>query len=411
MIRPGLQKGCSLSEELETQRLGSLDGLRGIASLIVLVLHYRFLTDKWNDTVVHTNPYWDQFILIYKFGWLAVEFFFVLSGFIFFWKYGQVISDKAISLSKFAVLRLTRLYPLHVTTLFLVIPLQWMIYQKSGTTFFYANNDLYHLGLNMLFLNYGWFEAGFSFNAPSWSIALEVSLYFLFYVLCFGRRNRTLIALGMFLFFLSLNIRGPVANIPFMNEHFARVGYCFFLGGLIHHFYTKLLKMGKAAEVIGALAVVPVVVVLGSIHYFFMGHPGIAQLTGARFNTLIILGAFPGLIIAALFQPSISKLLGSAPLRFFGDISYSMYMIHFSVLMTFHYFSITSTSGPIDFLKKGTFWMYLSVVVGISTLSYNYFEKPAMKKLRELWYGERKAEVISSPPEIPVEAVAATADR
>lgn len=395
-----------MSDANESQRLAPLDGLRGIASLIVLVLHYRFLTDKWNDTVVHTNPFWDQFILIYKFGWLAVEFFFVLSGFIFFWKYGQLISDKAISLTKFAVLRLTRLYPLHVTTLFLVIPLQWMIYQKTGTTFFYANNDLYHLGLNLVFLNYGWFEAGYSFNAPAWSIALEVSLYFLFFVACFGRRNRTLIALGLFLFFLTLNIKGPIANVPFMNEHFGRVGYCFFMGGLLHYLYTKLQPLGKFAEVIGGLAVIPVIVVLGSIHYFFMGHPLMAQLTGVRFNTLIILWAFPGLIIAGLFQPTIAKILGSAPLRFFGDISYSMYMIHFSILMTFHYVSITSTTGPIDFLKKGVFWSYLAIVVGISTLSYKYFEKPAMDKLRELWRNEQKAR--PSAVEIEKEEAAAT---
>jgi peptidoglycan/LPS O-acetylase OafA/YrhL len=373
--------------------LAPLDGLRGIASLIVLVLHYRFVTDKWNDTFVHTNPFWDQLILVYKFGWLAVEFFFVLSGFIFFWKYGQLISDQAISLTKFAVLRLTRLYPLHVTTLFLVIPLQWLIYQKSGTTFFYANNDLYHLGLNLVFLNYGWFESGFSFNAPSWSIALEVSLYFLFYVVCFGRRNRTLIALGLFLFFLTLNIKGPIANLPFMNEHFGRVGYCFFMGGLLHYFYTKIQPMGRLARIVGVLAPIPVVVILGSIHYFFMGHPGMAQITGARFNTLIILGVFPALIAAALLQPTLSKLLGSPTLRFFGDISYSMYMIHFSILMIFHYISITSTAGPIDFLKKGVFWTYMSVVIGVSTLSYRYFEKPAMEKLRELWRNGPKARI------------------
>lgn len=397
-----------MSDINENQRLAPLDGLRGIASLIVLILHYRFLSDKWNDTFVHTNPFWDQFILIYKFGWLAVEFFFVLSGFIFFWKYGQLISDKAISLTKFAVLRLTRLYPLHVTTLFLVIPLQWMIYQKTGTTFFYANNDLYHLGLNLVLLNYGWFDSGFSFNSPSWSIALEVSLYFLFFVACYGRRNRTLIALGLFLFFLTLNIRGPVANIPFMNEHFGRVGFCFFMGGLLHYFYTKLQPLGKFAELVGTLAIIPVVVVLGCIHYFFMGHPMMSQIIGVRFNTVIILWVFPSLVMAGLLQPTVSKILGSAPFRFFGDISYSMYMIHFSVLLTFHYISVTSTTGPTDFLQKGVFWTYLAIVIGISTLSYKYFEKPAMDKLRQLWREQQTAATAAAGKESVKEGVVAT---
>jgi peptidoglycan/LPS O-acetylase OafA/YrhL len=386
-----------LSEEQKAHRLAPLDGLRGVASFIILVLHYRFLTDRWNDTTVHLNPYWPPLILVYKFGWLAVEFFFVLSGFIFFWKYGQVISDKSISLTKFAVLRLSRLYPLHVVMLLAVIPCQLLIYAKTGSTFFYVNNDLYHFGLHLTFLNYGWFEAGHSFNTPAWSIALEIGLYFLFYALCHGRQNRTLIALFMFLFFLTLNIRGPVPNMPFMNEHYARVGYCFFMGGLIHFAYTKLRMFGKVSEWIGALAMVPVVTILGGVHYELMGHPEMQKLLGGRHSTLIVVGAFPALIIASLFQPKLIRLFSSRFLQFFGDISYSMYMIHFTIIMCFYYASIALPFGPIDFNRKVVFWAYLLVVIGLSRLSYKYFEKPAMLKIRAWWKEQDRKSAVSKP--------------
>jgi peptidoglycan/LPS O-acetylase OafA/YrhL len=372
-------------EETEQNRFAALDGLRGLASFVILVLHYRFLTDRWNDALVQQNPFASQLIVLYKFGWLAVEFFFVLSGFIFFWKYGQRITDKAITLTEFAMLRLSRLYPLHFVTLFLVIPFQWAIFAKSGTTFFYANHDLFHLGLNLLFLNFGWFETSYSFNAPAWSIALEVGLYFLFYALCFGRRNRTLIALAGFLFFLTLVIRGPVPNMPFMNEHFARVGYCFFLGGLVHAVYEKLRAVPELAKLVGTLAMIPPVIALGMVHYVLSGHPEATQFVGVRMNLVLVLGVFPCLMLASLLQPAVAKIASAKPLQFLGDISYSMYMIHFSVLMAMHLLSLHSASGPWNFQELGYFTIYLSVVIGLSHLSFRHFERPMMKWLRKAW--------------------------
>ena len=232
--------------------VGSFDRLRGLASLTVVILHYRNLNDKWNEALINTNPFWDQLILVYKFGWIGVEFFFVLSGFIFFWKYGEMIGNKTITLTNFAVLRLTRLYPLHVATLILTALLQYLVFAKSNTTFVYGNNDIYHMLLQLSFLNYGWIEVGHSFNAPAWSIALEMGMYFLFYAACFGRKNRALIALGLMMLFLHVHIRGPIPNVPMLNEPFTRVGYCFFMGGLLHFLYEKVKNAGKIMEYIGA---------------------------------------------------------------------------------------------------------------------------------------------------------------
>lgn len=400
-----------MPEEKDQQRLAALDGLRGVASFAILILHYRFLTDYWNDAAVQKNPFWDQLMVLYKYGWLAVEFFFVLSGFIFFWKYGQLISDKAITLTEFATLRLSRLYPLHFVTIFLVIPFQWFIFAKSGTTFYYQNFDLYHLGLNLLFLNYGWFETSYSFNAPAWSIALEVSLYFLFYVLCFGRRNRTLIALGGFLFFMTIAIRGPIANIPFMNEHFGRVGYCFFLGGIVHFVYEKLKAMPEVAKIAGTVALIPPIVSFGMVHYSLMGHPEFSKFIGARINIVLVMGMFPCLMLAALLQPAFSKFISSKPFRFLGDISYSMYMIHFSVLMAFWLISLHSASGPLRFEELGYFVTYLAIVIGISTLSYNYFERPVMKWLRNYGQQAQEAQAPAAPEALPGgRSIAASAD-
>lgn len=394
-----------MSDSTPTSRLVPLDGLRGLAALIIVILHYRNLNDHWNETIINTNPFWDQLILVYKFGWMGVEFFFVLSGFIFFWKYGERISNKAITLTNFAILRLSRLYPLHVATLFLTAVLQYFVWAKSSTTFIYGNNDFYHLLLQLTYLNYGWVEVGHSFNAPAWSIALEMGMYFLFYAACFGRKNRPLIALGLMMLFLHVHIRGPLPNIPMLNEPFTRVGYCFFMGGLLHFLYTKLRNAGKIMEHFGFASLVGIVIILYCIQSYVVGTTAMAQLIGPRFNAVISLGVFPMLVTCALFWPPAIKFLSLQPLVVLGDISYSMYLIHFPIQIAIHYYTLVF--GPVDFTQKSVFWTYIAIVLGVAYLSHFYFEKPAMRWLRGRLL-EREAPAVPAAATEPVsgEAVA-----
>lgn len=391
-----------MSESNSSVRLSPLDGLRGIASLIIVILHYRNLNDKWNEAIINTNPFWDQLILVYKFGWIAVEFFFVLSGFIFFWKYGEMISEKAITLTNFAVLRLTRLYPLHVATLILTGFLQYLVWAKSNVTFIYGNNDFYHLILQLTFLNYGWVEVGHSFNAPAWSIALEMGMYFLFYAACFGRKNRPLIALGLMMLFLQVNIRGPIANFPMLNEPFTRVGYCFFMGGLLHFLYSKVKSAPKIMEYVGMASLAGTVLVLYCIQSYVVGNTALATLIGPRFNNVITLGVFPMLITCGLFWTPASTLLSTKPLRLLGDMSYSMYLIHFPIQIAIHYYTLLN--GPVDFKEKSVFWTYIAIVLGVAYLSHFYFEKPMMK-----WLRTHLLERDSAEPVMPVTEAGAPA--
>lgn len=386
-------------------RLTPLDGLRGLASLMIVILHYRNLNDKWNETIINTNPFWDQLILVYKFGWIGVEFFFVLSGFIFFWKYGEMISTKAISLTNFALLRLTRLYPLHIATLVLVAFLQYLVFAKSNLTFIYGNNDYYHLLLHLTFLNYGWIEVGHSFNAPAWSIALEMGMYFLFYAACFGRRNRALIALGLMMLFLHVNIRGPIPNVPMLNEPFTRVGYCFFLGGLLHFLYEKVKRAGKIMEYAGAAALAVTVIILASIQSYINGNTAMAMYLGPRFNQDIILGVFPMLMTSALFFRPMHMALSTKPLTVLGDISYSMYLIHFPIQIAIHYYTLVA--GPLDFKQKSVFWTYIALVIGLSYVSHYYFEKPLMRWLRDRLIQRETSDAAIAAPAQAEEAAAA----
>lgn len=92
------------------RRLTCLNGLRGLAcSCVAFFWHYQHFTP--NHFPFSYLAYWP-----YHYGWIAVEFFFLLSGFIFFYKYSNLISNNAISFKKFFILRFSRLYPLHFVT-------------------------------------------------------------------------------------------------------------------------------------------------------------------------------------------------------------------------------------------------------------------------------------------------------
>ena len=72
-------------------RLYSLDALRGLAALGVVLWHWQHFFTKGMGLPYHaeTLPFFGLLFPFYRFGWLAVFLFFSLSGFVFFWLYAQ----------------------------------------------------------------------------------------------------------------------------------------------------------------------------------------------------------------------------------------------------------------------------------------------------------------------------------
>ena len=176
----------------EKQRFHSLDALRGLAALSVVFWHWQHffygsegLASSFERS---EQPLYPVFELLYLHGWMAVDLFFLLSGFIFFWLYADRISQGLVTAKEFLVLRLSRLYPLHLVTLLAVIVGQqvYLYSTGGGTAFVYQFNDGYHLFLNLLMLPSVGLEKGYSFNAPFWSVSVEVVLYLIFFLFSFN---------------------------------------------------------------------------------------------------------------------------------------------------------------------------------------------------------------------------------
>ena len=129
-----------------------LDVARGIAAFCVVIFHYRLFYEKDISTkslVISEQPFYKILQLPYEFGWMAVQFFFILSGFIFYDLYLKKIKFKEISFKKFFILRFSRLYPLHFLTLMIMV-IMFFIFKLNNILFFNIGADVKHFVLNIL---------------------------------------------------------------------------------------------------------------------------------------------------------------------------------------------------------------------------------------------------------------------
>lgn len=117
----------SVPHRSQNNKLIGLEVIRFLAAFAVLLWHYQhfsFIADKANDFERQLQPFYNQFRIFYDYGYLGVQVFWSISGFIFFYKYSDSVANKKIAARRFIVLRFSRLYPLHIATLALVAILQ-----------------------------------------------------------------------------------------------------------------------------------------------------------------------------------------------------------------------------------------------------------------------------------------------
>ena len=171
------------------KRLYSLDTLRGVAALSIVIWHWQHffaVSGVWQAGWQRSDqPFFLALKPLYEAGWAAVDLFFALSGFIFFWLYAPAIREGAIGPGKFTWLRFSRLYPLHAATLIAVAIMQYFFQRATGHFFIYQINDLQHF-LSGLLMAQQWLPLSIdqTFNGPAWSVSIEVLLYAIFFGLC-----------------------------------------------------------------------------------------------------------------------------------------------------------------------------------------------------------------------------------
>lgn len=332
--------------------------------------HFFYVGQETVDFQPVAQPYYAVFSLLYRHGARAVDLFFVLSGFIFFWLYAEAVAKGTVSARHFAVLRFSRLYPLHFATFLLVWALQAIARQQLGEPFVYPYNDGYHALLNLLLVPAWGFESGWSFNAPIWSVSVEVLLYLLFF--CTLRWCRWPVAGGLAFI---------VAGAWLMPVHpKIATGLCaFFAGGLAFTISRALIvRYGKRVTLSGLI-----IVATAAWCYTYIAVPGPLALGLVVFPSTIALLA----VLQACF-PNMCRRQA-----WLGELSYSTYLLHFPLQLIFILAASALGAERSVFYAEWLFILYFTVLVLAGLASYRYFEAPMQRYLRRRLLREAQKQV------------------
>lgn len=336
-----------------------LTGLRGIGAIWVMLFHLFFGSDVW----------------VLSHGYLGVDIFFVLSGFILSHVYTpQLRETTPSSYAKFLKLRLARIYPLHFVSLtvlgliVLFVPGFAERYKSAERLF---SGDAFVASL-LLVQNWIYWPP-LAWNGPSWSLSAEWFLYLLFPLfLPFVRHIESgmlALVLGCATL-LALLAVAAAKSIPLdaagtpgmMRALFEFTAGCLFF----------------RAHVAGIAAIRQV----GLIALCWAISSTYAQSIS---NATALFASAAAVLLAARGSGPVAWLLSRRPMLFLGEISYSLYMLHWIVIQLSNWAqdSLEFQGGLGYRLAIGT------LILTISTVSYYVLERPARELGRWLALGRR----------------------
>lgn len=352
------------------KRLTALDGLRGVAALgVAFFWHYQHFAPR--EYPFSNAGYW-----FYRYGFSLVDLFFVISGFVFCYVYKERISAGRVSLREFGILRFSRLYPLHFATLIIVAALQ-IVRGMAGKGFFiYPSNDVYHFILNVLFVQNGWFVHDFSFNAPSWSVSVELIAYTIFFAIVFysGRKRFNANMVFILMILLGLSIKEYQLDVPLLNQETYRVFIGFFTGCLTYELNAFMHRKNIARGFTGLTFISFLILVVGTLLF---GHKILGD-----WQTVYAIAVFPMGIILILNIKVLNLIFSLKPMKYLGDISYSIYLLHFPAQLVVKTLDDLLELN-INYSSRVFFIVFMISTIAVSAVIYEVFEKPLQKYIRK----------------------------
>ena len=286
----------------------TLDAMRGVAAIMIVLWHARHMSAP----IVLPSSY------------LAVDLFFVLSGFVLAFAYDGRL-EHGMGTGRFFITRVIRLYPLYICGTLIGI-FSGLVAYKLGAGELNATGLVLAIVAGLLMLPSPTFRQTpdvFVLNGPAWSLFFELFINLVF-ALFWKKLTRTgliaIIAVSGLLMIVSTIAEGHCdLGHKWTNfiYGFPRVTFSFFVGVLIH----RLFKERRESTWIGL--VLPFVL----IPIFAFGPTGTLRIA---YDLLCVMVVFPLLIIAgAAYDP---PPLGVGISRFLGLISYPLYAIHVPII-------------------------------------------------------------------------------
>ncbi len=348
-------------------RLFSLDYLRGLCAFGIMVYHYQY----WLEGPFTANQF------LGRVGVYGVSIFYILSGLTLFHVYEYSHSDRGLSVLSFFKKRFFRIFPL----LWLATICSVILSKKQP--------DLLNLFLNLTGL-FGFFSWDSVLTNGAWSIGNELVFYSVFPIILYScMRNRVLlvglvlcsVAMHHYFGFHILNPDIDLANqwrdyVNPLNQIF------FFTAGCVIGLLTKRQSISPAAIIC--------MLICGVVLFI---------LTPADRNTIHLVSGWNRWIFTAScllicmgtyrIETALPGKLHTA-LKFLGECSYSVYLLHALVFAVFAYVAKAAQSNGLEVPMIFKMIIPVALTLSLSYLVYTYFEKHFIRM------GNRISEVKSS---------------
>jgi peptidoglycan/LPS O-acetylase OafA/YrhL len=356
-------------------RLPELDGLRGIAILLVLGFHYKPATGP----LTYLTGFFAS-------GWIGVDLFFVLSGFLIT---GILLDSvgRPHYYRNFAVRRSLRIFPLYYAcmTLYCVLsylpsPVSVRDFMTNGSASWYV----IYLGNIQTFLQNSW--PGAAILTPLWSLQVEEQFYLTFpFVVKLGRRSLAWILAGCVIgapvlrialaVFLPHNLMGAYTLMPCRIDALA-------MGGLVAIAAREWPGRLKGRWIGWLTAASAATVVLFCI--LWNDTPWSLAMRTVGFTPLDL--AFTGILMMLIGwrQPLLLRLCRMRILVWVGTISYGLYLLHLPALViSRHWVAPLLGIAPNG---SAAFFVTVALAIAMAWISWTLFESPILR-LRERLIG------------------------
>jgi len=348
----------------------TLDALRGVAAIAVIMAHTAALLG-----FVAPRPY------------LAVDFFFMLSGFVLTFAYQEQL-DAGWSTFAFFKTRIARLYPLYILGLALgalfIIPQDHMRYgQFSGLM------EAALLLLGIFFLPAPFDLAGrqdaFPFNAPSWSLFFEI-IGNIVHAMLLRRRSFRFLVVATALFGLLFLFSAEKMNSVFIGVRhseilvgLSRMLFSYTMGILLFRVWqTGKMRVSISPFLCALLLLVALLVPL----------PGAFRL---RTDLSVIFLFFPVLLFVSANSQPPPQLNGL--FRGLGISSYAVYVLHVPIGMYFEHVWNLIRPGQMAHDAPWPGIVFIALILAIAPLVDRVYDQPARAFLRRKLLGGRKREI------------------
>lgn len=353
-----------------------LDGVRAIAALLVMVLHF------FGDESMAGNKIIDVLKVLARFGQTGVTLFFVLSGFLI----TRILLATKNNHNYFKVffirraLRILPLYYLYLIIIFCIIPL------FTNDFIPFKENWYYWIYLQNFAITFNWLQNG---PAHYWSLAVEEHFYLFWPLLIYylnvkqiSRLIPVIIGLSLITRIILLKNNYEVFYFTFTNMDALAIGSLI----AIMEFRNKLNFRNPGFYFLMFLVFLIPSMVIGS---FVSGQKlFIVQLL----KLPIIAVSYFFLILCVITAPAnnfFKKILSNRPFSFLGKISYGLYVFHpicFAMCIKYFYFNNIFLNIIIQF----------GVVLIIATISFYGYESFFLRFKNYFQYSDKRSEIKNS---------------